>query len=89
MYAKIKLRDRSLPDYTRAEEIVNMITHIAGGILGIVVLIACILRAAGQGNAYGITTSAIYGAAMIHSKMNNPQPSCGKTGRIPESTTTV
>ena len=65
MYAKIKLRDRSLPDYTRAEEIVNMITHIAGGILGIVVLIACILRAAGQGNAYGITTSAIYGAAMI------------------------
>jgi len=65
MYAKIKLRDRSLPDYTRAEEIVNMITHIAGGILGIVVLIACILRAAGQGNAYGITASAIYGAAMI------------------------
>jgi len=65
MYAKIKLRDRSLPDYTRAEEIVNMVTHIAGGMLGIVVLIVCILRATLRGNVYGIIASAIYGAAMI------------------------
>ena len=65
MYAKIKLRDRPLPDYTRTEEIVNMATHIAGGVLGIAVLVLCILRAAGRGNIYGITASAIYGAAMI------------------------
>ena len=65
MYAKIKLRDRPLPDYTRTEEIVNMATHIAGGVLGIAVLVLCILRSAGRGNIYGITASAIYGAAMI------------------------
>ena len=39
MYAKIKLRDRSLPDYTRSEELTNMATHIAGGVMGIAVLI--------------------------------------------------
>jgi len=65
MYASMKLWERSLPPYTRAEEIVNMLTHIAGGVLGIVVLVTCILRAARQGNAYGITASAIYGATMI------------------------
>ena len=65
MYARIKLRDRALPDYSRGEEVMNMITHIAGGVLGIVVLIAGILRAAGKGNLYGIIASAIYGATMI------------------------
>ena len=65
MYAKIKLRDQSLPDYTRSEELTNMATHIAGGAMGIVVLILCIARAARNGNIYGITASAIYGAAMI------------------------
>ena len=65
MYAKIKLRDRNLPDYTRGEELTNMATHIAGGVMGIAVLILCIVRAARNGNVYGITASAIYGAAMI------------------------
>ena len=65
MYAKVKVTDRPLPDYTRGEELTNMITHIAGGVLGIVALVLCILRAAGRGNGYGITASAIYGAAMI------------------------
>ena len=65
MYARIKLRERPLPNYSRGEELMNMITHIAGGVLGIVVLIAGILRAAGRDNIYGITASAIYGVTMI------------------------
>ena len=65
MYARTKLADRALPNYSRGEEIANMLTHIAGGVLGIIVLALCIIRAAQKGNAYGITTSAIYGAAMI------------------------
>ena len=65
MYAKIKLRDRALPDYTRSEELTNMVTHIAGGVLGIVALVLCILRSGKTGNAYGIIASVIYGAAMI------------------------
>lgn len=65
MIARTKLADRTLPNYTRAEELTNMITHIAGGVLGIAVLILCIVRAARNHNIYGIAASAIYGAAMI------------------------
>ena len=65
MSSRTKLAQRSLPAYTRGEEIANMLTHIAGGILGIVVLILCILRAAQNNNIYGIAASAVYGTAMI------------------------
>ena len=36
---RIKLRDRLLPDYTNGEEIMNMVTHIVGGALGVVALV--------------------------------------------------
>ena len=65
MYARTKLVNRPLPNYTRGEELTNMVTHIVGGILGIAVLVLCILRAAQGGNTYGVVSSAIYGAAMI------------------------
>lgn len=42
-----------------------MVTHIIGGALGIVALTLCVIRAALNGNVYGIVTSAIYGATMI------------------------
>ena len=35
------LAERVLPDYTRNEEIWNMITHILGGTLGILALVLC------------------------------------------------
>ena len=62
---RTKLSDRSLPDYTRGEEIMNMVTHIVGGAIGIVALTLCVIRAALNGNVYGIVTSAIYGTTMI------------------------
>ena len=62
---RTKLSDRSLPDYTRGEEIMNMVTHIVGGAMGILVLIFCVARAALKGNLYGIVTSIIYGTSMI------------------------
>lgn len=65
MYARTKLIDRPLPNYTRGEELMNMVTHIVGGALGIAVLVLCILRAAQSGDGYGVVSSAIYGAAMI------------------------
>lgn len=65
MRKRIKLKDRLLPDYTFAEELTNMITHIVGGALGIAALILCILTAAHNNNIYGIVGSAIYGTAMI------------------------
>ena len=62
---RTRLSDRALPDYTRGEEIMNMVTHIVGGAIGIVALTLCVIRAALHGNVYGIVTSAIYGAAMV------------------------
>ena len=65
MSARTRLEDRRLPDYSRGEEMMNMITHAAGGILGIVVLALCVIRAAQNHNIYGIAASAVYGTAMI------------------------
>lgn len=62
---RTKLSDRQLPDYTKGEEIMNMVTHIVGGVLGIVALTLCVIRAALHGNVYGVVTSAIYGTTMI------------------------
>lgn len=62
---RTRLSDRQLPDYSRGEEIMNMVTHIAGGAMGIVALTLCVIRAALHGNVYGVVTSAIYGTTMI------------------------
>ena len=62
---RTKLCDRQLPNYCRAEEQMNMITHIVGGGLGIFVLVTCILRAALNRNTYGIVSSAIYGTSFL------------------------
>ena len=62
---RTKLRDRILPDYTRGEERFNMITHIVGGGLGVVALVLCVVTAALHGNAWGVVSSAIYGASLI------------------------
>ena len=62
---RTKLRDRKLPDYTRGEEIMNMVTHIAGGALGIAALVLCVIRSAMNGNGYGIVTGIVYGSMLI------------------------
>ena len=62
---RTKLCDRTLPCYTRGEEQMNTLTHMAGSILGVVALTLCVLRAARQSNVWGIVASAIYGTSMI------------------------
>ena len=62
---RIKLSDRKLPDYTRGEEIMNMVTHIIGGSIGILVLILCVCKSVLKQNTLGIIGSAIYGTTMI------------------------
>ena len=63
--ARTELKDRTLPHYTRAEEIMNMVTHIIGGGLGITGLLLCVLKAALAANTLAITCSVIYGLSMI------------------------
>ena len=48
------LHARVLPTYSRGEELMNMITHIVGGALGVVVLLSCVIRAALRDNFFGI-----------------------------------
>lgn len=60
-----KLKDRILPNYTKGEEIFNMVSHIAGGAVGITAVVLCVIFAALHSNAYGVVGSAIYGASMI------------------------
>lgn len=62
---RTKLKDRTLPIYTKGEEIFNMTSHIVGGALGIVALILCVIFAAIHHNAYGVVASIIYGITMI------------------------
>lgn len=40
---RTKLKDRTLPDYTRGEEIFNMVSHIVGGALAIAALVLCVI----------------------------------------------
>ena len=42
---RIKLNDRILPNYTKGEEIFNMVSHIVGGTLGIFVVNYGIVKA--------------------------------------------
>ncbi|MGI6172859.1 MAG: PAQR family membrane homeostasis protein TrhA [Christensenellales bacterium] len=62
---RTKLADRKLPDYTKGEEIANMVTHIAGAVFGVVALVLCVVRAALGHNGYRIVGAAIYGASML------------------------
>lgn len=60
-----KLSERKLPSYTKGEEIFNMVSHIAGGAVGITAVVLCVVFAALRENVYGVVASAIYGASMI------------------------
>ncbi|MDR3271678.1 MAG: hemolysin III family protein [Peptococcaceae bacterium] len=55
----------TLPGYSRAEELVNMISHIVGGALGIVALVLCLTVAALHQNLWGVASSIVYGISMI------------------------
>ena len=65
MSKRTKLSDRHLPDYTKGEEIMNMVTHIVGAAFGIVALVLCVVRAAGRGDGYSVAASVIYGVSII------------------------
>ena len=62
---RTKLADRILPTYTKGEEIFNMVTHICGGVLGIVATVLLPIFAAIHHNVYGIISGVIFGISMI------------------------
>lgn len=62
---RIPLSKRTLPDYTRGEELFNMISHITGGALGIVALALCLCVSIICKNPYGILGGTIFSLSMI------------------------
>ncbi len=62
---RTKLAHRQLPVYSRGEEWMNTVTHLAGGILGVGVLLTCVFRAAGNQDAFDMIGCTVYGLAFI------------------------
>lgn len=65
MAKRIKLAQRILPLYSRGEEIMNMVTHIVGGGIGLLILALCVIKAAMAQNTTGVIGAAIYGGSMV------------------------
>ena len=65
MMKRTKLADRMLPVSSVGEEIANTATHLLGGVLGIIALILCVLRAAARGGAPEVTGAVIYGCCLV------------------------
>ena len=62
---RVKLDDRVLPTYTKGEEIFNMVSHIVGGVLGIIAIVLLSVVAAKHHNVYGIVGGVIFGVSML------------------------
>ena len=62
---RIKLANRKLPTYSKGEEVMNMVTHIVGGGVGILALVLCLARVIPAGSAADIVGTLIYSLCMI------------------------
>lgn len=62
---RTKLSDRILPDYTKGEEIFNMVSHIAGAALGVAALALCVVFSGISGSPWAVVSSCIYGSSLI------------------------
>lgn len=61
---RTKLADRSLPNYSRGEEIFNSVTHIIGAVFGIYVLLVCVLKALAGNEPLHLASALVYGISM-------------------------
>ena len=83
MKKRTKLADRKLPTYTHAEEVMNMVTHIAGGGICLLLSALCCIKAAFTGRTlaflgsliYATTITALYAMSSIYHGL---KPGTGK-----------
>lgn len=54
-----------LPDYTRGEEITNMVTHIVGAAFAVAAIPLLVVMAATHRNPWAIVSGAIYGTTLL------------------------
>lgn len=62
---RTKLKERELPNYTKGEEIMNMVSHIVGGAIGVASLVLCVVFAAIHKDGYAIASAIVYGISAI------------------------
>ena len=62
---RTKLSDRTLPAYTRGEEIFNMVSHIVGVAIGVAALVLCVVFSAVYHDGWALAGSIVYGIALI------------------------
>lgn len=65
MEKRTKIAERKLPDYTRSEEIFNMVSHIVGAAFAVPILVLCIIRGAIEYGAAGVLTGLAFGISML------------------------
>ncbi len=54
-----------MPDYTRGEEIFNMISHIVGAAFAVPIMVLCIIRGAAEYGAAGVLTGLVFSISML------------------------
>ena len=59
--ARTPLRERILPNYSRGEERLNMVTHIVGAAVGLIILVTSVLMAVAHHDVWAIVSGSIYG----------------------------
>lgn len=64
-YERIPFKKRKMPDYTRGEEVFNMVSHIVGAGFGVIALVLTVVFSALRSNPWSVVASAIYGGSMI------------------------
>ncbi len=62
---RTRLADRKLPNYSVGEERFNYISHIVGGVVGMIALISCVIISSWNHDLMAIGTSIVYGITMI------------------------
>lgn len=65
MLAERKRTRIPLPDYTRGEEITNMVTHILGGVFAVAAIPLLVVMAVLHSNPWAAVTGAIYGVTLL------------------------
>ena len=59
------ISERTLPFYTRGEEIMNTLSHTIGAALGVAALVLCVVFTAMRGNVWGTVAGAVYGSSLV------------------------
>lgn len=60
-----RLESITLPDYTRGEERLNALSHLAGAVMGFWILAACLKAARMNGDPCAVAGAWVYGLSMI------------------------